>query len=448
MMESTELQALPRVFVIGNNCLSQTNANGRTLSEFFFGYPKEKLAQFYIKKGTPNFDVCERFYFVSDREAVKAVLNRKVGRPIRPQDMDGADQSAAASAPAEAGKDTAKKLRKKVAAVMARNLVWNLGCWKNRQFWEWVRDFDPQCIVFQSGDSTFMVRLAYDLSVKLNIPLILYNSEDYYFKEENYFNDRALDNFLYKAFFIRDYRRRFRKLMERAAHSVYICPSLKELYDEEFHRPSTVLMTATHVTCGEGNRTADDPAAEKKVFSYLGNLGLKRYESLVEIANALNRIDPAYQLDVYGRASAEACVRAFAACPNIRYKGFVSYDEVVAIMKQSDLLFHAESFDPAIVDQLRYAFTTKIADSLASGTCFVFYAPPSIEGSKYLTANGCACVITDPADLENGLRRVLNHRDLREQYVQRALQVAAENHNSLKNCEKMRTILCESMAGK
>ncbi|MEG2402761.1 MAG: hypothetical protein RSB34_07500, partial [Muribaculaceae bacterium] len=62
----------PRTLVISNNSFSLTNSNGRTLGNFFIGWPKESLAQFCISSDGPNYDICNNYYCITDKEALKA----------------------------------------------------------------------------------------------------------------------------------------------------------------------------------------------------------------------------------------------------------------------------------------------------------------------------------------------------------------------------------------
>lgn len=425
---------LPRLLIISNNCLSKTNSNGRILSELLSDYPKERLAQFYIKKGSPDFDICDRYYFVSDYDVLRSVVTRSCGMIPRKPQIQKSD-AARASSHGHSGKS--------VAARTARNWVWKFGNWNNRKFRSWLDAFDPECILLQSGDSVFMIKMAYRLARQRCIPLIVFNSEDYYFKEENYFQRGFFPDLLYRCF-IANYRRHFDRLMNTAVHSIYMCGSLQELYDGRFHRPSSVIMSSTSLTATDGQSGNSD---KKPLFAYLGNLGLKRYESLCEIAEALREIHPDYRLTVYGKASDPECTKAFESCQGIDYRGFVDYETVVSVMKRSDLLFHAESFDPEIVKNIRNAFSTKIADSLAVGVPFVYYGDGSVEGARYLTKNDCACVITEKSKLAERLYTLMQDDSLRGRYVHNALATVEQNHRASRNRAKMERIIYESSAG-
>lgn len=69
----------PKVLVFSNNCFAKTNSNGRTLGNFFVGWPKDCLAQFYIHNSIPDFEYCTNFFRVTDGQALQAFKGKKCG---------------------------------------------------------------------------------------------------------------------------------------------------------------------------------------------------------------------------------------------------------------------------------------------------------------------------------------------------------------------------------
>ena len=51
----------PRVLIVSNECLSPNTSNGRTLRNFLLGWPRERLAQFYIRPSQPDFTACANY---------------------------------------------------------------------------------------------------------------------------------------------------------------------------------------------------------------------------------------------------------------------------------------------------------------------------------------------------------------------------------------------------
>lgn len=415
----------PRVLIVSNECLSQSSSNGRTLLNFLVGWPKENLAQFYIRRQKPNFDACGQYYCVTDKQALRAFCCRgKSG---------GVVTETPAGVPAPSA--TTPYSNKNALTAICRELVWRSNRWGYGDLLRWAKAFDPQVLVFQAGDFGFMFRLARVLAQALEIPLVIYNSEGYYFKDYDYFQAKGLAHAVYPILH-RNFVRQFRKTMKRTAHAVYICDTIQRDYEKEFSVPSDAIYTATTMT----------PAAKKEphegfVASYLGNLGLCRHEPLIEIANALQEIDPSIRLDVYGKPNTAKVQAALEACPGIRMMGFVPYEQVVEIMQQSDLLIHAESGKPFFREHLKYGFSTKVPDSLASGTCFMVYAPKELACADYLLEQEAAYVVCEEQEMKETLRLLVQEPEARNRYLSRAAEVVDRNHSTEVSAKRFQEIL-------
>ena len=414
----------PRVLIIGNECLSKSTSNGRTLRNFFVGWPKENLAQFYIHADAPDFEICDNFYCVTDGQALRGFIGK------------GKSGGVVAEAPITEGKQSSMKQShgRNAKTMLARELIWNSGRWGYKDFARWVAEFDPQVLLLQAGDCGFMFKLARKLAKKHRIPLVIYNSEGYYFKKFDYFRATGLAHRLYPVFY-RQFCRQFRQAMKMAKEAIYICDPLRQDYDKEFTHSSHTVYTATGVT-----------AAEKRphdgfVASYLGNLGVGRHEPLIEIGNTLQKISPELRLNVYGKAPNEQVQKALEDCPGICLKGFVPYEQVVEVLQQSDLLVHGESQDSFYREDLKYGFSTKMADSLASGTCFLLYAAPELACARYLKEQQAAYVVSDGEELEQTLRLLVNDPAARSRYLANAKKTVEENHREEVGIARFREIL-------
>ena len=408
----------PRVMVVSNECLSEGGSNGRTLRNFLVGWPKECLAQFYIHGSSPDFEVCSRYYRVTDRQALMALLYGGNGGGV--VECDGNN-------PIVAEEKTVGRPRRNALTMLVRELVWSSRRWMGNGFLQWTEAYSPQLILLQAGDCAFMFRIAEGLAERYGAPLVIYNSEDYYFKTYDYFRGIGPTHWCYPLFH-RHFCRVFERVVKKAKMSVYIHEFLQDAYDSTFSLPSTTIYTATKIRAEK-----KDTPARGFVVSYLGNLGVGRHKALIEIAEALQCVSEHVFLDVYGKMPDEKICGELEACPGIRYRGFVSYKDVVRIMCESDLLIHAENFDAFYREDLRNAFSTKIADSLASGTCFLLYAPEEMACSQYLLKHEAAHVITDRGELEGRLREIITDRSVRERYLENAARLTVENHCAERN---------------
>ncbi len=406
----------PRLLVISHNCFSLSGSNGRTLAGFFMNWPKESLAQFYISNEIPDSPVCNNYYRVLDVEALKSFYKGvQVGKVINENTVNSDYEDVTLN-------NLYKRHRKKSPFnYLARNLIWNTNRWINNQFQEWIDRFNPDIVMLQVGDYAFMFKIALNIAKGRRIPLVLYNSEDYYFK------DRKSISPLYHLYRFQ-YKKWFKNLLRYAKHTIYICDELQKTYNQSFKHSSSVIMTSTEIT------PSTSPKNNKKfVISYLGSLGIGRHEPLIEIANTLQDIDKNLKIDIYGKIPNETVKTAFKTCVGINYKGFISYEDTVKVMQNSDLLVCVENFSKHYQWDLRHAFSTKIADSLASGTCIFAYGPENIASMRYLKDNQAACVLTQPEKLRDTLKELINNHSLRMGYVKRALKLASERHNREKN---------------
>ncbi|MGN1301784.1 MAG: hypothetical protein ACI4U9_04620, partial [Clostridia bacterium] len=67
----------PRVLVIAHNPFSDTQNNGKTLSAFFDGWPKDKIAQIYLTPDKPDYTICENFFRITDLEVLKNFIKKE-----------------------------------------------------------------------------------------------------------------------------------------------------------------------------------------------------------------------------------------------------------------------------------------------------------------------------------------------------------------------------------
>ncbi len=409
----------PRVLVISASAFSYGNSNnGKVLSQYFRGWDPDCLAQFFVADEIPDFPDCGRYYRVTDKQALRAfVTGKKAGTRLT-----CVLEEAHAPVPA-LGKGKKTWFRKHL-----RNVVWNTHRWWGQDFDRFIDEFSPELILVMAGDSSFIPNIALRIAKKRNLPLAVYNTESYYFD-----CPRLRDGLAYTVYRA-DGNRAFRNLMRYSSQEIYLNDALNRLYEQAFGKHGLVIYQSTEI------RAVAHAQNDPPTFSYAGNLGLNRHHSLIEFGKALQSISHDYVLDVYGGAD-HTVTNQLNAAPGIRYHGRVPYEKVVKVVQNSDFLLHAESFDPLICEKLRTAFTTKIGDSLASGNCFVVYAPEGLACVDYLKAHDCACVITDPDTLCDRLAQLVSDPSLQQRYVQNALTTASRNHNTQRNAEMMREIL-------
>lgn len=413
----------PKVLVVSHNCFSKSGSNGRTISNFFLDWPIDSLAQFYISNEIPDSDVCNNYFRVTDIEALKSIFNSNKSINISNEYSKLSNDKGKVFQ-----RVYAKHKKRRSYNYIVRNFVWDSKRWMSDKFTNWIDDFAPDMVLIQLGDYSFMLRIALELAEKRGIPLVVYNSEDYYFKDKKSLSP------LYN-FYRHDYKRQVQKLISYSSCSVYNSEMLQQTYQKEFKHDSVVIMTSSDIT----------PLTNKKInipltVSYLGSLGVGRHEPLIELAEALHKADPDIYLDIYGEMPNAEVEKLLLNSTGIRLKGFVPYEQVVRVIRTSDILVHAENFSEFYKSDLKHAFSTKIADYLSSGACFLYYGSDNLASTQYLLSHECACVITKRADLLAKIRSILDI-NTRINTVNKALEVAFKNHNAIQNSEEFTNLL-------
>jgi glycosyltransferase involved in cell wall biosynthesis len=416
----------PKVLVISNNCFSETNANGRTLGNLFKGWPQKALAQFYIKDEISDFKVCSNFYRITDWEVVKSLFSPKhLGKQINSSDKKLDDIN----------NKKLKKIKKNPLTNLIRNFFWSFKGWMDKGFLEWIDEFSPEVVLLQAGDAPFMYKIALDIAERHSIPFVIFNTEDYYFK--NKYHKKSKLHQLFYPFSHSILKKQFKNAMKKAILCIYHTQMLKDEYDNEFDNNGIVLWTSSSIDLIPHKKNHDSFK-----ISYLGNLGHGRHGGLIEIGDCLEKMG-GYKLSVYGPLPSQKVEKELTSYNGIEYVGVVGYNLVREIMQNSDLLIYTECSDKKYKSDLKNAFSTKIADSLASGVCLFAYGPKNIASIDYLIEHDVACVATSKEMLEGKLKRVINDDALRKKCIENALKLARKNHDIEKNAEEFKNNIIE-----
>lgn len=407
------MSSYPRVLVISNNCFSKTGSNGRTLGNLFLHWDSEKIAQFYIHNEYPNHKKCSRYYRITDKEILQSILSRKAGKVISEKNEDILKSNL-----------SSKSIKNKtVIKYLLRNVIWKVGNWYNVQFKKWIKQFDPELIVFQAGDTPFMYKIARTISNDYKIPLVIFNTEGYYFKNYNYIEEKNKMDLLYSIFH-KNLKKEFEETMKITQLTVYNCEELLEEYNRYFDNKGIVIMNASDFT----KEKVENIRYKKNTFAYLGNLGLERYKSLIEISKCIASINSDFFIEVYGKANTEI-KNALDNIKSIRYQGIIDYTDVQRKILESEYLIHIESFSDFYKDDLKFAFSTKIADYVASGRSIICYAPKNVACFKYLRKYRLGCTIDEDDDPYIKLNEYLNSGHDKELFNLNSKKMAKQNHD-------------------
>lgn len=420
---------MSKVLVISNNSFSKTNSNGRTLGNYFLRWSKDKLAQFCISTTEPDYDICNNYYCVPDKNAFDAFIHFKKTKRSRIEDCI----NTAANTKIISSKFSVKTATK----LLVRHLIWK-NRWNSKDFWIWVENFNPEVVLVMNSDSAFILDIARTVSEKKSLPLMMYNTEGFYFFDKDYMHESSFIDKISFAIYKRIYRKAFKKLMKVTSLSFHLNGKLCKDFQKEFGGRHEILYSSSSMV-------HKDYICDKNClkFSYLGNFGFNRASALIEIAQVLREIDSSYVLHIYGRIPTKEIEEQFKKSSNIVLEGFIDYNKVKDVMYNSTILFHAESRDSKYEEILRYGFTTKIADSLSCGVPFLMYSLPTVAGADYLRETKAGWYAGNKAELKTCINEILNDAVIRNVILERAREISQLNHNEEKSRNKFKNLINE-----
>lgn len=416
-----------KVLVVSHNVFSDTSSMGKTLLSYFSEFNENNLAQFFIHSEVPTSQLCKKYYRITDSEAIKSIIGIKVGKIFSQDEIDTKRVSSRTDTDLK-GTLYQKARRRTPLIYLIRNFWWLLSRWNSSHLQQWLDEFNPDCIFFASGDYAFMYDIARKIAVSRKIPLYIACMDEYYIYNKN--EGSFLGKIQHRLFM-----KSVRKAMNYATSVFCVCEKMSIDY--------SMLLKKHCITIYTSSSISSSLDINKKIkISYLGNLGLQRNKQLIAIGRCLKSLglEPDH-IDVYSSESRKEIVDEFNEENGIIFHGAVSADKVLQVIGESLAVIHTESFDEKVRRRVRYSVSTKIADSLASGTCIFAYGPEEVASIDYLKNENAAICCTDERLLKESLENLILNNSLRETTIKNALQLAQKNHKPNKTPEIIKSEL-------
>ena len=420
-----------KVLIISHLPMATQNNMGKTFLSLFSQFDKSELCQLYIYPSYPDVDRCSSYYRVTDKDILSSLIKfKKAGKEVAPEQINET-QGLYENADDEAL--YRNKKNKSAIRRLMRDAMWQVANWYNKNFKLWLEREKPTCIFVAPGAAMFVYNFALKISKKLDIPIVTYICDEYYFVNTP---DTALERFRLKLL-----KNKIEKLVKKSSHLAVICDELNEEYTKKFGTPATTLFT------GASYEIADKPCEtpSPSEISYFGNIRCNRYVSLAEIGKELDLINKElgkdHKLKIYTSEKDKDILSVFEGIESVKLCGFVMGEAFEKAFKHSHLLLHTEAFDEKSIDFVKHSVSTKIADSLASGIPLLAYGPKGVSSMKHLIRHECALTATSKEDLRQMLLSAFNDEEARNIAVKNALKTAAEYHDSKATSLELKKII-------
>ena len=409
------------VLLIANEGISHHNSNGRTVMMLLTLLKKEHLFQFYIHDD-PEEDALNKSFCVTDSEALTSFL------PFLARGQKGT------------GSKKQPISTRNCRRLFLRNFVWNTRSWWKKDFDVFLKNVSPRIILLNAGDAPFMLNLAIKVKKRTNAKLIVFTTENYVLKNKLYNSAKTYS--FWHLLFRHSLRKSYKRIIRNSDGFVFNSEFLKD----SFLRKYPKIKNAIFLMNSSDLKTINYKKSESFTISYLGNTGVGRIDCLNELASLIDDLGLGIRFIICGEISRQEYKSTIVSHKCVEYLGKVSYGEVAQIMAQSTMILHCEN--SSRLDNLRTAFSTKIADILTIGVPFFVYASREYPFVQYLEKNKAAHIASNISEARELLTRCYHDYEFLTGHLKEALSLANKNHNVINNSTKMLSFMKECVANK
>lgn len=379
---------------------SKVGAN--TFSSLLETFPAESLANIYIREELPDSNCCSRYFQISETKVIKSIVKpgTKTGREVQVcQQMTEDDAQTLAQS-----RQLYNKNRKKrsVAKLFVREGLWKLGKWKTKELDAFLDSFQPDVVVFGMDGYIHFNRICRYAVRRTGAKAVGYFWDDTftYRQRGHLLNYRILRYFQ---------RRSLKKLAKCCDAFWAITGKTKQEADEFFGIDCQVLTKPIDFTPGEQWKPYSPHNPIKML--YTGNLLIGRFETVLAVSRALERINAdgvKMELDVYS-GSYIAPEDQAKLSEYVHMKGVVSQAEVLRLQEQADILLFAEAMAGPYSKIARLSFSTKLTDYFHSGKCIFAVGPGDIAPMEYLKEKQAALCASTEEEIYTQLLCLVNN---------------------------------------
>jgi glycosyltransferase involved in cell wall biosynthesis len=153
------------------------------------------------------------------------------------------------------------------------------------------------------------------------------------------------------------------------------------------------------------------------------------------IAKSLERLEKQglkARIEIYSQSTPKAKIlKAINRGECSRYRGTLDEKGVKKVLRDADVLVHAESFTYLSQRVTRLSVSTKIPEYMAMGKCILAFGPKDVASIEYIQNTGTGYVIdsTQKGEIDRVLKEIILRPEQREAFAKRALDIAKKNHD-------------------
>lgn len=399
------------ILIFSTNGFSRVNSN-KTYEAIFRQFEKENLYSFFLRPYDYmiDYEYCNSYYAVSESDIIRKFVNPKsqCGGIVKPQNLSNNFQT-----------DKTKSIYQKFKILPLKNIpilkdiLWLTNLWFNSSFKKWLKFSEIDLIFFHDPGLISTQIMARKLLRLLDVPLVIYVTDDYFV-----YNKKNLLHSIYQFFLRKD----FKKLLQFSSERYCIGDEMARCYLENFGYKFKVIMNCAVIKPIQINYPKRIP-----IVSYFGGLHLNRWKMIARFADLVRG---RMEIRVYTSSSISETIKKIFKNYNVNICGCVFGEDLEREILESDILLHVESDSKKNIQRTMLTVSTKIPEYMTSGKLIVGYGPGLIASMKFIKDNNIGYSINSNSNnisCIDEIMNIINDKEMMTYYIMNAYNYAKKH---------------------
>lgn len=417
-MNNSSKISYPKILFITVNGWNNTTGTS-TISSIIEDYPKECIANIFIRSDMPNSKVCDNYFQINEFSVIKSIFRPKIKTGKKVSLLDNEENNSFNN---DRKKQNFLKKHRNLLTPYIRDFVWKLGRWKSQELIYFVKEFNPDIIIFPAEG------MIHFNNIGLFLAKITGSKIGVFFWDDN-FTYKSLSNrfaYLYRYFL----RRNIKKIADMADISFAIAPKTIRECSEELGIVPRLITKPMHI---QNNVDTYIGHNRKIKILYTGNLYIGRGKTILELIKAIKTINSKgdyFFLDLYTNSELTEEERAQYNINGVsQIHDAVDREKVYELQNKADILLFVEALSGKYVNSARLSFSTKLVDYFSAKRCILAIGPKDIAPMEYLADNDISIIVNTYDEILEKLESIKNNRNLLNIYAAKAYEFGVNNHS-------------------
>lgn len=412
-----------KILIISHNPVGGSTSSGRTIETFITDAEDTDYFNLYISNEYPNLLDRVEYFQLSEKHLINGgrVLSKSLDRTRDHSIAFGIEER---TIPYISRIIPFLKARYRWCFQILRECVWRLVYLRQSKLRSWVEKIGPDIVLVYPGDFLYFYKICRSI-INDGTALVVFNSEDYISLEK-------------RLSFVSSYKYSVSQakiaLLDNANHIFQSNSKIRKYFNKFVNAPSSDLYTTSSLYC---EKPFDNRSEKTLRLLYAGNLGHGRIGTLLDLADVLSRFSLNAKIRVFSANVSEGDSELLIGHSKIEFLGRADYSQICKEIVFADVVLHVESFCPIDIENVKFGFSTKLADLICCGRPILVIGPRENAGISYLIEHRTGHVVCEKEAIPQVTVALINDAIYRVKFDEVNRQLALRNHSKEINEKKI-----------